>query len=417
MTPPPGPIAAYRRYWLPELAALAALAVAATVLFAVSGLDIAAARLFYRPGLADPWPVASRPLWLVFYKSAPWVTGSLAAAGAVLLVAGSLGAASRRLRLYGIFIMLCVIVGPGLIVNGILKDHWGRPRPRQIVEFGGRLPYAPPLLPVGTHGKSFPCGHCSVGYLYGAGWWIWRRRSPRGAAASLAAGAGLGTLLGVGRMAAGGHFLSDTIWSGLISLGVAHALYYYVLRIPAREDARADIYPVIERSPRARAAAIAVAVFLGLGIAGGGILATAHHADLEGGVRLADYPVAPHAVEISADALDVEIRLVPEPPAEILCEGYVHGFGLPTNRIRADWTFDRRPVPTLRYRVVESGWFTDIDGVVRLRIPAGAVRRIAVRVARGDIDVTVAAGVAGTSGGLPSLELETADGRVRRPGG
>ncbi len=222
---PAGPIAAYRRYWLPELAALSALSLVAATVFAATALDIVAARLFYRPELADPWPVASRPVWLLFYKSAPWVTGSLAAAGVALIVAGTVRRTSRLLRLYGIFIMLCVIAGPGLIVNGILKDHWGRPRPRQIVEFGGRLPYAPPLLPAGTHGKSFPCGHCSVGYLFAAGWWLWRRRRPRWAAASLVAGSVLGTLLGIGRMAAGGHFLSDAVWAGLIAFWVAHAFY------------------------------------------------------------------------------------------------------------------------------------------------------------------------------------------------
>ncbi len=416
MTPSPGPIAAYRRYWLPELAALAALAVAATVVFAVTDLDIAAARLYYRPELADPWPVASRPVWLLFYKSAPWVTGSLAAVGVALLVAGALRAASARLRLYGIFILLCVVVGPGLIVNAVLKDHWGRPRPRQIVEFGGRLPYAPPLLPAGTHGKSFPCGHCSVGYLYAAGWWLWRRRRPRWAAGSLAAGSAIGTLLGIGRMAAGGHFLSDAVWAGLIAFGVAHALYYYVLRIPAREDSRADVYPLIERRPRLKAAAIAAAVLLGLGIAGGGLLATPHHRDLAQRFRLADFPAPPEAVAVQVDTLDVEIRLVADPPGEIACEGYVHGFGLPTNEIDASWTFEERPLPTLRYRVLEKGWFTDIDGVARIRIPARAVRRIAVRAARGDISVALASGEVLAADRLPTLDLRTADGHVHPTG-
>ncbi len=417
MNPSPGPIAAYRRYWLPELFALAALALAATVVFSATDLDIAAARLFYRPELADPWPVAGRPLWRLLYGSAPWVTASLAVGGAALLVAGALrAAAGRLLRLYGIFLLLCVIVGPGLIVNGILKDHWGRPRPRQIVAFGGRLPYAPPLLPARTHGKSFPCGHCSVGYLYAAGWWVWRRRRPGLAAASLAAGSVLGTLLGIGRMAAGGHFLSDAVWSGLIAFGVAHVLYYHALRIPAREDSREGVYPLIERSPRARAAAVAAAILLALGIVGGGILATPHHRDLSEGVRLADLPAVPEAVDVRVDTLDVEIRLVADPPGEIACEGYVHGFGLPTNEIRAGWEFEERPVPTLRFRVVEKGWFTDIDGVARIRIPARVPRRIAVRAERGDIAVFDETGGAIAADRLPALDFFTADGRVRRDG-
>jgi len=410
-----GPIAAYRRYWLPELAALTALALTATVLFSITGLDIDAARRFYHPELPDPWPVAKQPLWLLFYRSAPWVTGSLAVMGAAMLVAGVIRKGSRRLRLHGLFLLLCVILGPGLIVNGILKDHWGRPRPRQIVEFGGRLEYVPPLLPVVTQGKSFPCGHCSVGYLYATGWWVWRRSRPRWAAASLAGGSILGTLLGIGRMAAGGHFLSDVVWSGLIAWGVAHGLYYYGMRIPACEDSRASLFPWIERSPRRKAAAIISTILLCAGILVGGILASPHHEDLTARIRLADYPLVPESVEVIVDTLDVELMLPVDPPAEIECAGYVHGFGLPSSKIRASWEYEKLPVPTLRYRVARKGWFTDIDGVVRIRLPWRKLRTVIVRVGHGDIRVDDATGGRFEAARLPALDLHTADGHVRQP--
>ncbi len=409
-----GPITAYRRFWFPELAVLLALSLAATILFSATRLDIEAARWFYHPELADPWPISSQPLWLMFYRSAPWVTGSLAVAGTALLVAGTIRKKWSGFRLPGTFLLLCVVVGPGLIVNGILKDHWGRPRPRQIVEFGGRLEYVPPLLPARTHGKSFPCGHCSVGYLYAAGWWMWRRRHPVGAAGSLAAGTALGTLLGFGRMAAGGHFLSDVIWSGLIAFGVAHVLYYYALRIPAREDAHGILYPRIERSPRARAAAVAAGILLFAGIVGGGVLATPHYKDLSARIRPAGYPVAPETIEVRADTLDVELLLAAESREEIECTGYVHGFGLPTNRIRAAWEYQERPVPVLRYIVSRTGWFTDIDGIARIRLPRQSLRKIIVRLSRGDITVMDDSGGGDGPGRLPELDLHTADGRVIR---
>ena len=84
-------------YWLPELAALISITMGETVLFSVTGIDIAAARRFYHPDLADPWPVANRPLWSFFYRSAPWVTTSLAVTDAALLVAGMIRIESRRL--------------------------------------------------------------------------------------------------------------------------------------------------------------------------------------------------------------------------------------------------------------------------------------------------------------------------------
>jgi lipid A 4'-phosphatase len=407
-----GPIAAYRRFWFPELLVLLALALAATILFSVTRLDLDAARWFYHPDIADPWPIASHPLWLLFYRSAPWVTGSLAVVGTALLLAGMIGRNRKAFRLPGIFLLLCVVVGPGLIINGILKDHWGRPRPRQIIEFGGQLEYVPPLLPSRTHGKSFPCGHCSVGYLYAAGWWTWRRRHPVRATASLAAGITLGSLLGFGRMAAGGHFLSDVIWSGLIALGVAHVLYYHALRIPAREDSHEILYPQIERNPRVKAVAIAAAILLGAGIVGGGILASPHHKDLTARIRLANYPAAPEIIEIQADILDVELLFADKPPQEIECTGYIRGFGLPTSKIHTAWEYQERPVPVLRYLVSRTGWFTDIDGIVRIRLSRQSVRKIIVRLSRGDITVIDETGGRAAPGSLPLLELHTADGRV-----
>jgi membrane-associated PAP2 superfamily phosphatase len=409
-----GPVSAYRRYWLPELAALLAFAVAAIILFAVSDLDIAAMRLFYHPEHGEPWPDADKPVWSLFYRSAPWVTASLAIAGAALLVMGMLREKSRRFRQYGLFILLCVVLGPGLVINVVLKDHWGRPRPRQIVEFGGRYEYVQPLVPSGSRGKSFPCGHCSVGYLYAAGWWLWRRRYPRRAALSLATGLTLGTLLGLGRMAAGAHFLSDAVWSALLAYAVAHCLYYYVIRVPASEDSRPTVYPLIAGNPRLRAAAIAAVVFLGLGIVIGGVLASPHDKDLTARVRLADFPAAPETLEVTVDRLDVELRLVAEPRGEIECAGAVHGFGLPTNEIDTVWEFEQLPRPALRYRIVMKGVFTDIDGVVRLRIPAEDLRAVIVRVRRGDISVIDETGLS-AEGRLPALDLHTADGGVRRP--
>src|SRR5512139_3820693 len=109
-----GPIISYRRYWLPEAVVLALLTLVTVVLFAVTDLDLVTIRPFYHPELAGPWPVANDPLWLLFYRSAPWITISLAVTGVALLIIGVMREKSRRLRLYGTFILLCVIIGPGL---------------------------------------------------------------------------------------------------------------------------------------------------------------------------------------------------------------------------------------------------------------------------------------------------------------
>jgi hypothetical protein len=127
--------------------------------------------------------------------------------------------------------------------------------------------------------------------------------------------------------------------------------------------------------------------------------------------------VVPETVEVIAGTLDVEILLAAETDGEIVCAGHVHGFGLPTSRIRAAWEFEERPIPTLRYRISQTGWFTDIDGVARLRLPRRNLRKVFVRVTRGDIAIVDETAGAAGPGGLPALDLKTADGRIHRPAG
>src|SRR6476619_7728679 len=35
------------------------------------------------------------------------------------------------------FLISTMILAPGLLVNVLLKDHWGRPRPIDVTQFGG----------------------------------------------------------------------------------------------------------------------------------------------------------------------------------------------------------------------------------------------------------------------------------------
>ena len=48
-----------------------------------------------------------------------------------------------------LFLAICLSMGPGILANVVLKDHWGRARPKQVVEFGGAKTFTPPLIPTG----------------------------------------------------------------------------------------------------------------------------------------------------------------------------------------------------------------------------------------------------------------------------
>lgn len=383
-------------------------ALAVTLLFGVSSLDIEAARWFYRPTGTDHWPFASRVPWSLLYRAAPWITASLVIAGLATLAAGTL-LRRRPWRRHAVFVLLSVVLGPGIVGNVLLKDHWNHPRPREVVELGGPLRYVPTPLPGHEGGASFPCGHCTVGFLYGVGWWIWKRRRAL-AIASLSAGLLAGGLLGVGRMAAGAHFLSDILWSALLAAGVSHVLYYHVLRLP-RDEAPDAASPAGSRWPRASAAA-AVLGAIGVLVA---LFAIPHGTPLDTVVTLASLPRAPRVLEVQARKGTIEIALVDAPDSRLTIRGELHGFGLPLSRLGAHVEFIPGPEPRLLYRIEQRGVFTDLDSFASLRVPATGLEVVVVRLRQGDIRVTDTTRAGLVTTGALRLDLHTGAGHIQVP--
>lgn len=133
----------------------------------------------------------------------------------------------RHYRNSALQMVLTLVIGAGFIVHTILKDHWGRPRPKQVEEFGGTQAFRPYYSPNFFHqpepSRSFPCGHCTVGFYFfalGLVFKRWNQKKWEWFFYILALV--LGTLLGLTRMAQGGHFLSDVVWSALIMWWVAN---------------------------------------------------------------------------------------------------------------------------------------------------------------------------------------------------
>ncbi len=393
---------------------LLAIALLTAALFASGALDIALARLFYRPETADHWPLAHELPWSLLYRAAPGVTGMLVVAGLAALLA-SLTASRGRWRHAAVLLLLGVAIGPGLLANTLFKDHWQHPRPRDLIEFGGPLRYVPAPLIGSEGGASFPCGHCSVGFMCAAGWWVWKRRRPAWARASLAGGLALGLLLGVGRMAAGAHVFSDIVWSALLAFGVLHVLWYHVLPAPGASAAAAASRVAEEGgapagSGRWRRTSTVAAALAGVGVLLA-LFATPHGTDLTARVPLtAD---SPRVLEITADKANVTLLLLDAPEDEIEVSGELHGFGLPGSRLAASLERVSRPQPALRYRIESRGWLTDVDGMASVRVPGNAFDRITVSLVQGDIRVSDLTRSRVVASGRVHLQLRTARGHIQ----
>jgi lipid A 4'-phosphatase len=118
-----------------------------------------------------------------------------------------------------------------VFVNDIFKEQWGRPRPRDMVQFGGTREYVEPLIKSPPeHGGSFASGHAATGFYLLTPYFLLRRRTPGRAAIVFACGIAYGTLVGIARIAQGAHFLSDVLWAlGLVYLTAL--TLFYLLRL------------------------------------------------------------------------------------------------------------------------------------------------------------------------------------------
>lgn len=193
------------------------------------GIDTTVSDLFFAPetcpavapadSVCGSFPVSRPPFWRGLRETMHMIPPIVG-----LLLAALLG--WRRLRgirvrehlnLMLLSAVASLVLAPGLLVNSLLKEHWGRPRPYMTTLFGGDMPF----VPAGSI-TDYCASNCSFvsGEAASAFWLV-------GAAAlapkpyrtvAMAAGLLLASFMAGLRLAFGAHFLSDITLGGLLSL-------------------------------------------------------------------------------------------------------------------------------------------------------------------------------------------------------
>ena len=267
----------------------------------------------------------------------------------------------HRWRGYWLVIGLSIVLAAGVIVNGLFKEYSGRPRPRQITEFNGPWPYKP-VLAVGIpgRGQSFPCGHCTMGFVFVTGVVFWRplRKLALG---MLALGLGYGTLISAGRIVQGGHFLSDALSSLAILLGTLVVLYHFVLPPP-----------LLEGRP------VKLTRRFGMQVGGGLLLAIAVMIGLfltrrpfyESHRRNITIPESVESLLIHTDLSHEHIQLDYAEQSDVRVFLEARGFAVPDSRhhleIRKIRTSNRL---TLEFQVSTKGYFSELGQTLSLTVP------------------------------------------------
>jgi len=197
-------------------------------------IDPGVSGLFYRPGRG--FFLWGNPIIRAIHDGVPPLTIGL---GVALVAVLAWTGWSKRTVLglswrSSAYLLAVLAIGPGLLVNTVLKDHWGRARPSHTIEFGGKKTFTPALTISDQCDRncSFVGGHAAMAFSPMALAFVLRTRRQRRWA--LAAGIGTGAIVSLVRIIEGGHFLSDVLFAGLLVYGVAWGLASI---LPGNEEA------------------------------------------------------------------------------------------------------------------------------------------------------------------------------------
>lgn len=231
------------------LAIALTVAVVVGVLFGIySRLDIDISAYFYNRQInlfyanVQPWVMHSRDAarWLTAVIVAP---ACLAIIGKLVLPRLPMLISSRA----ALFLVVTLALGPGVLANLILKDHWGRARPIDTTELGGSYRFTAWWDPRGDcpDNCSFIAGEPS-----GAFWALapaalappqWRLAAYGGA---LVFGAAVGLL----RIAGGGHFFTDVAFAGVFMFLVIWTAHGLIFRWRATRIGETSVERLLERA-------------------------------------------------------------------------------------------------------------------------------------------------------------------------
>jgi membrane-associated PAP2 superfamily phosphatase len=232
------------------LIALSIAVVAGLVFGLYPELDLRIAGHFYAVEDASQNKFAFR-LYLPLMRARDaglWI-GTLLLVPAVVALLTKLILPRRKLLMSGravVFLIATMVLGPGLLVNVLLKDHWARPRPIDVTQFGGVEHFVPWWDPRGDCRAN--CSFVS-GDVAGAFWSIAPAAlaPPQWRALAYGAAIALGTGMAVVRVMAGGHFPSDVIFAGVFTFLVIWIVYALIYRWPRTRLSDDDVERTLER--------------------------------------------------------------------------------------------------------------------------------------------------------------------------
>jgi lipid A 4'-phosphatase len=187
------------------------------------GVDLAVSRLFFTPG--EGFTLVRHSALRALRKSSDLALGAIVILILVRILCDMRTSSGKRPHWKtSLWLLGGLAVGPGLVVNAILKTFWGRPRPHDVDVFGGEEAYQMVWVISDSCERncSFVSGEASSSaWLVAAAVVTPKAIRPAATVAAVVYAASLS----LNRVAFGAHFLSDVVLALLIC-GLLFALLY-----------------------------------------------------------------------------------------------------------------------------------------------------------------------------------------------
>lgn len=198
----------------------------ASLLIAVSDLDLIVARAIFF-GSSNVW-IGAGQWWstTVLHDGGRWLVRILVAAAALLWLMASRDPRWRHWQRPAAYFTLSVVLTVG--IAGALKAVTNVDCPWDLTAFGGHFPYVrlfadrPDML---RHARCFPAAHASSGYALMCLYFVLRERNPKLARQGSKIGVVAGLLFGLAQQARGAHFVSHDLCSAVLAWTVAVTVY------------------------------------------------------------------------------------------------------------------------------------------------------------------------------------------------
>jgi membrane-associated PAP2 superfamily phosphatase len=198
------------------------------------GLDLAASQYFYEFVYRGKHFALRLYPPLMQARNFGLLTGTVLIIPAIGTLAVKLMLPRRKMPITNraiLFLMTTLALAPGLMANAVFKEHWSRPRPVDVGQFGGNEAFVAWWDPRGDCPSN--CSFVS-GDVSGAAWTFapaalappqWRALA-YGAAFALTAG------MAAMRVMAGAHFVSDALFAAVFTFLIIWGMHGLIYRWP-----------------------------------------------------------------------------------------------------------------------------------------------------------------------------------------